>query len=40
VEEAYKDEVSNIGYHAVLKEFEDVFQEVPGLPSKIDIDFL
>jgi hypothetical protein len=25
VEEASKDEVSNIGYHVVLKEFEDVF---------------
>jgi hypothetical protein len=25
VEEVYKDEVSNIGYHVVLKEFEDVF---------------
>ena len=39
VEEASKDEVSNIGDHAVLKEFEDVFQEVPGLPLKRDIDF-
>jgi hypothetical protein len=39
VEETYKDEVSDIGYHAVLKEFEDVFQEVLGLPPKRDIDF-
>jgi hypothetical protein len=39
VEEASKDEVSNIGDHAVLKEFEDVFQEVPELPLKRDIDF-
>ena len=39
VEEASKDEVSKIGDHAVLKEFEDMFQEVPGLPSKRDIDF-
>jgi hypothetical protein len=39
VEEASKDEVSNIGDHAVLNEFEDVFQEVPGLPLKRDIDF-
>jgi hypothetical protein len=39
VEEASKDEVSNIRDHAVLKEFEDVFQEVPGLPPKRDIDF-
>ena len=29
VEEASKDVVSKIEYHAVLKEFEDVFQEVP-----------
>jgi hypothetical protein len=34
VEEASKDEVSKIGDHAVLKEFEDVFQEVPGLPRR------
>jgi hypothetical protein len=39
VEEASKDEVSNIGYHVVLIEFEDVFQEVPRLPLKRDIDF-
>jgi hypothetical protein len=39
VEEASKDEVSNIGDHVVLTEFEDIFQEVPGLPPKRDIDF-
>jgi hypothetical protein len=39
VEEASKDEVSKIGDHAVLKEFGDVFQEVPRLPPKRDIDF-
>jgi hypothetical protein len=39
VEEASKDEVSNIEDHAVLKEFEDVFQELPRLPPKRDIDF-
>ena len=39
MEEASKDEVSNIGDHAVLKYFEDVFQEVPRLPPKRDIDF-
>ena len=39
VEEAFKDEVSKIGDHAVLKEFVDVFQEVPRLPPKRDIDF-
>jgi hypothetical protein len=39
VEEASKDEVLKIGDHAVLKEFEDVFQEVLRLPPKRDIDF-
>jgi hypothetical protein len=39
VEEVSKDEVSKIEDHAVLKEFEDVFQEVLGLPPKRDIDF-
>jgi hypothetical protein len=39
VEEAYRDEVSNIEDHAILKEFDDVFQEVPGLPPKRDIHF-
>jgi hypothetical protein len=39
VEEASKDEVSKIGDHVVLKEFEDVFKEVPRLSPKRDIDF-
>ena len=39
VEEASRDEVSNIGDHVVLTEFEDVFQEVPRLPPKRDIVF-
>jgi hypothetical protein len=39
VEEASKDEVSNIRHHVVLKEFEYLFQEVPRLPPKRDIDF-
>jgi hypothetical protein len=39
VEEASRDEVSRIGDHEVLTEFKDVFQEVPGLPPKRDIDF-
>jgi hypothetical protein len=39
VEEASQDEVSSIEDHEVLKDFEDVFQEVPGLPLKRDIDF-
>jgi hypothetical protein len=37
VEEASRNEVSNIGDHAVLKEYEDLFQEVPRLPLKRDI---
>jgi hypothetical protein len=39
VEEESKDEVSTILDHVVLNEFEDVFQEVPRLPPKRDIDF-
>jgi hypothetical protein len=39
VEEASRDEVSKIGDHAVLTKFEDVFQEVPRLPRKRDINF-
>jgi hypothetical protein len=39
VEETSRDEVSKIGDHAVLTEFEDIFQEVPRLPPKRDIDF-
>jgi hypothetical protein len=31
--------VSNIEDYAVLKEFEDVFKEIPRLPPKRDIDF-
>ena len=38
VEEASRDEVSKIGEHEVLIEFKDVCQEVPGLPTKRDID--
>jgi hypothetical protein len=34
-----KDKVSSIKDHEVLKDFEDVFQEVLGLPLKRDIDF-
>jgi hypothetical protein len=39
VGETPKDKVSSIEDHEVLKEFKDVFQEVPGLPPKRDIDF-
>jgi hypothetical protein len=39
VGETPKDNVSSIEDNEILKEFEDVFQEVPGLPPKRDIDF-
>jgi hypothetical protein len=39
MEETPRDKVPNLEDHAVLKEFEDVFKEVPGLPPKRDIDF-
>jgi hypothetical protein len=39
VGEMPKDKVSSIEDHEVLKEFKDVFHEVPGLPLKMDIDF-
>jgi hypothetical protein len=39
MEETPKDKVSNIEYYSVLKEFEDVFKVIPGLPPKTDIDF-
>jgi hypothetical protein len=39
VEEVFQKVVSNLEDHRVLKEFEDVFQEVPRLPLKRDIDF-
>jgi hypothetical protein len=39
MEESSKDKVSNIEDHVVLKDFGDVFEEVPGLPPKRDIDF-
>jgi hypothetical protein len=36
MEEAFRDVVSNIGDHEVVIEFQDVFQEIPGLPPKRD----
>jgi hypothetical protein len=39
MEETPKDKVPNLEDYAVLKEFEDVSREVPGLPPKRDIDF-
>jgi hypothetical protein len=39
MEEAPKDKVPNMEDHSVLKYFEVVFKEIPGLPPKRDIDF-
>jgi hypothetical protein len=39
MEETSKDKVPNIEDYVVLKEFEDVFREILGLPPKSDIDF-
>ena len=39
MEEVFQDVVSILEDHRVLKEFKDVFQEVPGLPPNRDIDF-
>jgi hypothetical protein len=39
MEEEPKDKVPNIEDHAVLKEFEDVSKNIPGLSLKRDIDF-
>jgi hypothetical protein len=38
-EDTPKDNVPNLEYHLVMKDFEDVFKEVPGLPPKKYIDF-
>jgi hypothetical protein len=39
MEETPKDKVPNLEDHAVLREFGDVFNEIPGLPPKRDVDF-
>jgi hypothetical protein len=39
MEETPEDKVPNLENYAVLKDFEDVFKEVPGLPPRRDIDF-
>jgi hypothetical protein len=39
VGEGSRDAVSKLEDHEVLKELKDVFQEVPGLPPKRDINF-
>jgi hypothetical protein len=38
MDEAPKDKVPKLEDHAVLKYFEDVFKEIPGLPPKRDTD--
>jgi hypothetical protein len=39
MEDTTKDKLSNIEYYSVLEEFEDVFKEILGLPSKRHINF-
>jgi hypothetical protein len=39
MEEVSKDKMPIIEDHPILKYFEDVFGEIPGLPPKRDIDF-
>jgi hypothetical protein len=34
-----KDKEPSLDYNPILKEYEDVFGEFPGLPRKMDIDF-
>jgi hypothetical protein len=38
MEEEPKDKVPNVEDYIALKEFLDVFKEIPGLPPKLDID--
>jgi hypothetical protein len=40
MEDAAKDKVASIEYYLVLRDFEDVFREIPGFPPKRDIVFL
>jgi hypothetical protein len=39
VEEPKKEKGSSLEDFSILKEFEDVFQEIPRLPPKKEIDF-
>jgi hypothetical protein len=39
MEDATKDKVEIIEYHLVLRDFKDIFREIPGFPPKRDIDF-
>jgi hypothetical protein len=38
MEEAARDKVESIGDHPFLRDFEDVFREISGLPPKRDMD--
>jgi hypothetical protein len=40
MEETPKDRVPDIEYQSFLKEFENVFEEILGLPPKRDVDSL
>ena len=39
MEEEAKDKVSRIEDHLVLRDFEDVFRDIPRFPPKRDINF-
>jgi hypothetical protein len=39
MEETTKEKVVSIEYHPILRDFEDVFREIPRFPPKRDIDF-
>jgi hypothetical protein len=39
MEEAPRDNAPNLEDHIILKHFEDVFKEIPGLPPKRDVEF-
>jgi hypothetical protein len=39
MEEEAKDKVASIEDHLVLRDFEDVFREIIGLPPKRDVNF-
>jgi hypothetical protein len=39
MEEVAKDKMESIEDHPLLRDFDDIFGEIPGLPPKRDIDF-
>jgi hypothetical protein len=39
VEEPKNTKGPSLKYFLVLQDFEDLFQEIPGLPTKRDVDF-